>query len=96
MAAPGPDAGPVGHRDLPFSVIVDAAVPALNAALRPYGSGASFLNFLADPARTASAYTPENLRRLRSVKAAYDPDNVFGVGHNITPAARPATRLAAR
>ncbi|MFC0532789.1 FAD-binding oxidoreductase [Phytohabitans kaempferiae] len=86
MAAPGPDAGPVGHRDLPFSVIVDASVPALNAALSPYGTGGSFLNFLADPARTDSAYTPENLRRLRSVKAAYDPDNVFRAGHNIAPA----------
>jgi hypothetical protein len=96
MAAPGPDAGPVGHRDMPFSVIVDASVPALTAALRPYGSGGSFLNFLADPGRTASAYTPENLRRLRSVKAAYDPDNVFRVGHNITPDVHPASRVAAR
>jgi FAD/FMN-containing dehydrogenase len=96
MAAPGPDAGPVGHRNMPFSVIVDASVPALTAALRPYGSGGSFLNFLADPGRTASAYTPENLRRLRAVKAAYDPDNVFRVGHNITPAAQPAARVAAR
>jgi FAD/FMN-containing dehydrogenase len=96
MAAPGADAGPVGHRDMPFSVIVDASVPALDAALRPYGSGGSFLNFLADPGRTASAYTPENLRRLRGVKAAYDPDNVFRVGHNITPDVHPAARVAAR
>lgn len=96
MAAPGVDAGPVGHRDMPFSVIVDASVPALNAALRPYGSGGSFLNFLADPGRTASAYTAENLRRLRGVKAAYDPDNVFRVGHNITPDVHPASRVAAR
>ncbi|GAA4442075.1 FAD-binding oxidoreductase [Phytohabitans houttuyneae] len=96
MAAPGADAGPVGHRDMPFSVIVDASVPALTSALRPYGSGASFLNFLADPGRTASAYTPANLRRLRSVKAAYDPDNVFRTGHNITPDVHPAARLAAR
>lgn len=96
MADPGPGAGPVGHRDMPFSVIVDAAVPAVAEALRPYGSGGTFLNFLADPGRTSTAYTPENLRRLRSVKAAYDPDNVFRVGHNITPNVVPTSRAVAR
>jgi hypothetical protein len=30
------------------------------------------------------------------VKAAYDPDNVFSVGHNITPDVHPAARVAAR
>ena len=31
--------------------------------------------------------------RLQELKRAYDPENVFGAGHNITPAAR--ERLAA-
>jgi FAD/FMN-containing dehydrogenase len=87
MANPGPDAGPAGHRDARFSVIVDAVVPELAAALRPHGMGATFLNFLADPTRTASAYTAENHRRLREAKAAYDPENLFRSGHNIRPAA---------
>jgi hypothetical protein len=86
MARPAPDAGPVGHRDVPFSVIVDAPEPGLPEALRPHAIGGSFLNFLADPARTATAYTPDNHARLRTVKAAYDPDNLFRVNHNITPA----------
>jgi FAD/FMN-containing dehydrogenase len=86
MGRPGPDAGPVGHRATPYSVIIDAQVPDVAAALRPYATGGSFLNFLADPSRTESAYTPENYRRLREVKAAYDPENVFRLNHNIPPA----------
>jgi FAD/FMN-containing dehydrogenase len=86
MAEPGPDAGPVGYRDMPFSVIVDAPDPGLPEALRPYGIGGSFLNFLGDPTRTTTAYTADNYRRLRQVKAAYDPENVFRVGHTIPPA----------
>jgi len=44
------------------------------------------LNFLADPARTATAYTAENYRRLRHAKATYDPNNVISLKHNIPPA----------
>src|SRR5919201_932467 len=35
MARPAADAGPVGHRDVPLSVIVDAELPAVAAALAP-------------------------------------------------------------
>ncbi|URM98674.1 FAD-binding oxidoreductase [Actinomadura madurae] len=82
MARPGADAGPVGHRDVPFSLTIDGS----DAALAPYATGGSFLNFLHDTSRTASAYTPENLRQLREVKRAYDPQNVFHRNHNIQPA----------
>ena len=58
MARPGADAGPVGHRDVPLSVILDERVPAVAAALAPHATGGSFLNFLADPALTETAYTP--------------------------------------
>jgi Berberine and berberine like len=85
MARPAPDAGPVGHRTVPFSVIVDAPVPGLADALRPHATGGSFLNFLSDPARTETAYTTANYRRLRDVKAAYDPYNLVRLGHNIPP-----------
>jgi FAD/FMN-containing dehydrogenase len=86
IANPGPDAGPVGHRSAPFSVIIDAHAPEVIAALRPYATGGSFLNFLSDHSRTATAYTPENYRRLTEVKRAYDPDNFFRLNHNIPPA----------
>jgi len=72
---------PVGHRDAPFSVTVDGADDALAAQ----ATGGSFLNFLHDTARTHTAYTPANHARLRAIKAAYDPDNVFALGHNIAP-----------
>ena len=37
------------------------------------------------PAR--SSYEDDTFRRLREVKAGYDPDNLFRVNHNIPPAA---------
>ena len=81
-----PEAGPAGHRATALSAIVDAPRPELAAALAPYATGGSFLNFLADAARTDSAFTAPNLRRLREVKRAYDPDELFSVGHAVAPA----------
>jgi FAD/FMN-containing dehydrogenase len=86
LAAPRPDAGPAGHRSTALSAIVDAPSRDLAAALAPYATGGSFLNFLSDPARTETAFTAPNLRRLRDVKRAYDPDEVFSVGHAVAPA----------
>jgi FAD binding domain/Berberine and berberine like len=85
MGRPAADAGPVGHRDVPFSVIADAADPALADTLRPHATGGSFLNFLSDRSRTASAYTPGDQRRLSEVRTAYDPDDVFRFGHRVAP-----------
>jgi len=79
-------AGPVGHRGVPLSVIADAAHPQLAEQLRPWATGGSFLNFLSDTSRTASAYTREDYARLREVKASWDPSNFFSMGHNIPPA----------
>ncbi|MEU7000420.1 FAD-binding oxidoreductase [Nonomuraea sp. NPDC046570] len=86
MADPGPAAGPVGHRNTAFSVIIDAQVPGVAEALRPYAAGGSFLNFLSDTGRTATAYTATDHHRLRQVKRAYDPSNLFRTGHTIDPA----------
>jgi hypothetical protein len=85
MARPAADAGPVGHRGVPFSVIADSAEPALADTLRPHATGGSFLNFLADTTRTASAYTSGDQRRLGEVKSTYDPDDVFRLNHRIPP-----------
>jgi FAD/FMN-containing dehydrogenase len=86
MARPAAGAGPVGHRDVPLSVIVDDEVPEVAAALAPHATGGSFLNFLRDPSQTERAYTAADYAALRAVKASYDPDNVFGLNHNIAPA----------
>jgi FAD/FMN-containing dehydrogenase len=86
MARPPANAGPVGHRGVPFSVIVDTPDVALAIALRPYATGGSFLNFLSDTRRTADAYTAADYRQLTEIKASYDPDNVFSFGHSLEPA----------
>jgi FAD/FMN-containing dehydrogenase len=98
VARPGADAGPCGHRDVPFSVVAGAmvmdpaqypaAVEALDAVvakLRPHTTGKTFLNFLGEAGRTSDAYTSEDYARLVAVKRAYDPDNLLRVNANIAP-----------
>jgi hypothetical protein len=96
MARPAAGAGPVGGRDATLSVILDAPVPEVAAALAPHATGGSFLNFLADPARTEIAYAATDWAALRAVKAAYDPDELFRVGHRVPPADAAISRRSAR
>jgi FAD/FMN-containing dehydrogenase len=77
---------PVGHRDAPFSITVDGSDEA-GAPFARHATGGSFLNFLHDTSRTQTAYTAANYAQLQDVKRAYDPDNVFALGHNIAPSA---------
>ena len=55
--------------------------------MHPYSAGGGYVNFLMDEdhARVKATYGP-NYERLRRVKAAYDPDNVFRINQNIPPA----------
>jgi hypothetical protein len=78
------DPGPVSHRDARFVMKIAAPADAA-AAITASATGGSFLNFLHDTTRTRTAFTPENLRRLREVKTAYDPGNLFHRNHNISP-----------
>jgi FAD/FMN-containing dehydrogenase len=55
------------------------------AAITASATGGAFLNYLHDTSRTHTAWTPADLRRLRQVKTAYDPGNVFHRNHNIAP-----------
>ena len=79
MARPGEDAGPIGHRHVPFSIVAGgqaetpedaermmAGVRTVADKLRPHATGGSFLNFLGDPARTAERV---HGRRLRAAAA---------------------------
>jgi len=93
MARPGADAGPVGHRDVPFSIVVDGPDEAAEPLAR-HATGGSFLNFLKDPARTHTAYAPADYAALRELKRAYDPDEVFRAGHHIAPAEPGSHRIA--
>ena len=82
LARPAADAGPIGHRDVPFSVVIDGpAAPVIEA----HATGGSFLNWLHDRSRTHTAYTAGDLARLHDLKAAYDPANTFGLAKNLAP-----------
>ena len=89
------------YRDATWSQVIvgvdadPASAPALRdwaigywEALHPYSAGGAYVNFMMDEgqARVQATYGP-NYARLASIKATYDPDNVFRVNQNIVPAA---------
>lgn len=94
--------GPLSHRDTPYVAAANAlaASPEQRAAVqqrlddgfagltahtRPLGA----LNFLSPgstPEVVQSAFSDAAYRRLREVKRAWDPENVFRFTHNIPPA----------
>ncbi|MFK8907745.1 FAD-binding oxidoreductase [Streptomyces sp. YS-3] len=99
--ASGPTEYPVPYRDAPwavhpFAIWEDPAddercrqwVKDVRAAVRPWSTGAVYLNFTGDEGaeRVVAGLGAENMRRLGEVKRAYDPDNVFRYNHNIAPA----------
>lgn len=63
-------------------------VKLANAAMKPWATGAAYLNFMGDEGedRTIAGLGRENYQRLARIKAKYDPDNVFHHNHNIKPA----------
>jgi FAD/FMN-containing dehydrogenase len=81
LAISDPDAGNRARRD------------ELLAALRPWATGTSYLNFAGVEDGSTDAvrrlYRPGDLARLQQVKAAYDPDNLFRVNFNIPPERSP-------
>ena len=95
------DDGAVGNRDSRYITGFAGAWPAEAgpdahlswvreswAAIRPFSTGGNYVNFqLAEDgaSRTAEAYG-KNFERLRRVKTAYDPHNLFRVNRNIAPA----------
>jgi FAD/FMN-containing dehydrogenase len=93
------DDGAVGNRDVQF--VYGAAADwesgdpraeeyvawarAAGERLRPFSTGAVYVNFQTDedgPARLAATYG-RNWERLLQVKRAYDPDNLFRMNRNI-------------
>src|SRR3989442_13444908 len=58
------------------------------AAALKQGDGGAYVNFLVDEgeARVRDAYPGKTWDRLRSVKARYDPTNLFRINQNIPPA----------
>ena len=79
----------------PFATWEHAADDAANiawvrdyrAAVAPFTTGGTYLNFIGDEGqgRIAAAFGEHNLSRLREVKSEYDPENVFAGNQNIRP-----------
>jgi FAD/FMN-containing dehydrogenase len=55
------------------------------AAMRPFSTGASYLNFTHEPDRVRDAYGDGKYARLVAVKDTYDPANLFRLNQNIRP-----------
>ena len=55
--------------------------------MTPHATGGLYVNLLGrdEQERVPAAYA-SNYDRLREIKAAWDPDNVFRANHNIPPA----------
>jgi len=92
------DATAFSHRDAeylfhPISVWEDpadddrviAANRAFAEAMRPFSTGAAYLNFTADGDRVRDSYGAEKYKRLVAVKDNYDPENLFRGNQNIEP-----------
>jgi FAD/FMN-containing dehydrogenase len=62
-----------------------AANRAFTAAMRPYSTGAAYLNFTAEGDRVHDGYSDDKYARLVALKNAYDPANLFRLNQNIRP-----------
>lgn len=95
------DDGAVGNRDAAYACVIQAMWPPDSEAgganrewvrtawqaLKPYSTGGNYVNFqTADEAdeRTIESYR-DNYERLETIKARYDPSNLFRVNRNIQP-----------
>jgi FAD/FMN-containing dehydrogenase len=76
---------PAGPEDAPRAA---AEMERMIDALEPWRTGGKCLNFLNGPTvagQAESAYDPGTYRRLRALKAKYDPGNMFRFNVNIPP-----------
>jgi len=62
-----------------------AASRGFAAAMRPYSTGAAYLNFTPEGDRVRDGYGDAKYQRLVAVKNRYDPANLFRLNQNITP-----------
>jgi len=69
-----------------ISTAVANAVDQAKAALAPWESPHSYFNYADDPIDAAQLYPEETYRRLRKIRAAYDPGELFLSNHPIPPA----------
>jgi len=65
---------------------IEARLARLSVAVAPYDNGRRYMGFTERKTDTGSGYSAATYDRLRAVKAAYDPADVFKANHAITPA----------
>jgi len=109
LTRPPVRANAVGHRDAGFNVftsaypgpgLADAAAQqaGLYRELLPWSGGRALYNFAADPgghaADVSTAFDGPTLSRLRSVKTAWDPGNMFRFNVNVPPSGSGIARTA--
>ena len=58
--------------------------------MKPWTTGRVYLNFLGDEGqgRIEAGFGPEKYARLRTLKAKWDPTNLFRQNQNIPPATK--------
>jgi FAD/FMN-containing dehydrogenase len=71
--------------DEPMGEAVHDALADVDAVLRPYRAG-YYPNFVEEPADASAFFDPGTWARLRAIKAAYDPTDMFAGNHHIPPA----------
>ena len=64
---------------------VRAALAEIDATVAPHRAGV-YPNFVEQPTDASGFFEPGAWARLRSVKAVYDPDDLFAGNHHIPPA----------
>ncbi len=102
MARVHSDATAFAHRDYEAFVLTGAFAPVDVSPeesrriqqeswkpMQPFASG-GYINFLTDTSEISitRAYPPATYTRLASIKAEYDPNNIFNQNHNIKPGVR--------
>lgn len=96
LQSPPPDAGVLSHLPEEYALFCVAIAPVpeaaaagladadrVLAAMGPWDSGRSFLNFTERPVEAATAYDAAALARLRRVRAEVDPTGVFVANHRV-------------
>src|SRR3954451_843318 len=66
-------------------IAVRHALAGIEAAVMPHRAG-DYPNFVEVPADASSFFDPETWARLRAIKSAYDPGDMFAGNHYIPPA----------
>jgi FAD/FMN-containing dehydrogenase len=92
-------AGALSHLDGPFAMFgvgmamndqmataVDTHLALVTDALAPWDAGNRYLNFVDRPGDSARFFEPHTYQRLREIKAAHDPAELFRANHPIAPA----------